>query len=77
MCGNHACMHKWVKATPAFNIEMCNKFDLKPVEFDGNTDAIFHKTNEKGELHIEYVKYHGTYADLPFKEIVQCMHASL
>ena len=62
---------KWVKATPAFNIEMCNKFDLKPVEFDGDTDAIFHKRNEKGELHIEYVKYHGTYADLPFKEIMQ------
>jgi len=63
--------NKWVKATPAFNIEMCNKFDLKPVEFNGDTDAIFHKRNEKGELHIEYLKYHGTYADLPFKEIMQ------
>ena len=62
---------KWVKATPAFNIGMCNKFDLRPVEFDGDTDAIFHKRNEKGELHIEYVKHHGTYADLPFKEIMQ------
>jgi len=63
--------NKWVKATPAFNIEMCNKFDLKPVEFDGVTDAIFHKRNKKGEPHIEYIKYHGTYADLPFKEIMQ------
>jgi transglutaminase-like putative cysteine protease len=63
--------NKWVKTTPAFNIEMCNKFDLKPVEFDGVTDAIFHERNKKGELHIEYMKYHGTYADLPFEEIVQ------
>ena len=61
----------WVKATPALNIEMCNKFNLRPVEFNGDTDAIFHKRNEKGELHIEYLKYHGTYADLPFKEIMQ------
>jgi transglutaminase-like putative cysteine protease len=63
--------NKWVKATPAFNIEMCNKFDIKPVEFDGVTDAIFHKRNKKGELHVEYIKYHGTFADLPFKEIMQ------
>jgi len=63
--------NKWIKATPAFNIEMCNKFDLKPVEFDGVTDAIFHEKNKKGDIHIEYIKYHGTYADLPFEEIMQ------
>jgi transglutaminase-like putative cysteine protease len=63
--------NKWVKATPAFNIEMCNKFDIKPVEFDGVTDAVFHERNKKGELHIEYIKYHGTFADLPFREIMQ------
>jgi len=63
--------NRWVKATPAFNIEMCNKFGLKPVEFDGAADAVFHKRDRKGELHIEYITYHGTYADLPFKEIMQ------
>jgi len=61
----------WVKATPAFNIEMCNKFGIKPVEFDGVTDAIFHEKNRKGKLHVEYIKFHGTFADLPFKEIMQ------
>jgi len=62
---------KWVKATPAFNIEMCNKFDIKPVEFDGFRDAVFHERNKRGVLHIEYLKYHGTFADLPFREIKQ------
>jgi transglutaminase-like putative cysteine protease len=62
---------RWVKATPAFNLDMCNKFDLKPVEFDGVTDAVFHERNKRGELHIEYIRYHGTYADLPFEEIMQ------
>lgn len=62
---------KWVKATPAFNIEMCDKFDIKPVEFDGSRDAVFHERNRKGELHIEYLKYHGTFADLPFEEIMR------
>jgi len=60
-----------IKATPAFNIEMCDKFDIIPVEFDGFTDAIFHERNKKGELHIEYLKYHGTFAGLPFKEIMR------
>ncbi len=63
--------NKWVKATPAFNIEMCKKFDIEPVEFDGVGDAVFHERNKNGELHIEYVKYHGTFADLPFEEISQ------
>jgi len=63
--------NKWVKATPAFNIEMCNKFDIRPVEFDGSRDAVFHERNKRGEIHIEYLKYHGTFADLPFREIKQ------
>src|SRR5690554_6649869 len=31
---------KWVKATPAFNIELCDKFGLKPLEFNGEEDSI-------------------------------------
>ena len=27
---------QWVKATPAFNIELCDKFGLLPLEFDGS-----------------------------------------
>ena len=63
--------NKWIKATPAFNIEMCNKFGIKPVEFNGVSDSILHKRDEKGELHIEYIRYRGTFPDLPFKEIMQ------
>jgi len=61
--------NRWVKATPAFNIEMCDKFDIIPVEFDGSGDAVFHERNRKGELHVEYLRYRGTFADLPFEEI--------
>ena len=62
---------KWIKATPAFNIEMCKKFGIKPVEFNGISDSILHKRNKKGELHIEYIRYRGTFPDLPFNEIMQ------
>ena len=31
---------KWVKATPAFNIELCRRFRVKPLEFDGRVVAV-------------------------------------
>ncbi|HUX98856.1 MAG TPA: transglutaminase family protein [Candidatus Deferrimicrobium sp.] len=63
-------LNKWVKATPAFNIELCQKFGHKTVEFDGLDDAILPSTTLKGERHIEYLKDRGPYADLPFEEIL-------
>lgn len=63
--------NKWIKATPPFNIELCNKLDLKTVEFDGEKDSVFHGRDKKGQPHMEYVKYHGSYADLPYDKIIQ------
>lgn len=62
---------KWVKATPAFDIKMCQKNRMIPVEFDGRNDARFHSRNLDGKLHIEYIHDHGCYEDLPFERIVQ------
>jgi len=61
---------KWVKATPAFDLKMCQDNRIVPVEFDGKSDAIFHSHNVDGELHIEYVEDHGCYQDLPLDEIL-------
>ncbi len=61
---------KWVKATPAFDLKMCQENRIIPVEFDGKRDAIFHSHNLDGELHIEYVKDHGYYEDVPMDEIL-------
>ena len=33
---------KWLKATPAFNIQLCKKHKVIPLEFDGREDSIFH-----------------------------------
>ena len=60
---------KWVKATPAFNIEMCRKFRVKPLEFDGRKDSIFHAFDQDERRHMEYVHDRGTYADVPVEEI--------
>jgi transglutaminase-like putative cysteine protease len=61
---------KWVKATPAFNIELCNKFRLLPLEFDGRSDSIYHAFDAEGNRHMEYVTHRGVYSDLPLGEII-------
>jgi transglutaminase-like putative cysteine protease len=59
----------WVKATPAFNIELCDKFGVLPLEFDGRNDSIFHPYDAAGRRHMEYVRDHGTFDDLPLDAI--------
>jgi len=61
---------KWVKATPAFNIALCARFRLQPLEFDGLEDSIFHPYDLDGQKHMEYLNYHGEFADLPFELIM-------
>jgi transglutaminase-like putative cysteine protease len=61
---------KWVKATPAFNESLCEKFGLKPLEFDGSNDSLFHEFDRAGNKHMEYIRFRGTYADVPFAEII-------
>ena len=62
---------KWVKATPAFNLALCQRFRVKPLEFDGRTDSIFHPFDEDERRHMEYLRDRGTYADVPVDAIQQ------
>ena len=60
----------WVKATPAFNIGLCERFGLLPLEFDGRSDSIYHPFDRAGNRHMEYVRQRGTFDDLPLEQIV-------
>jgi transglutaminase-like putative cysteine protease len=66
---------KWVKCTPAFNKSLCDKFGLKPLDFDGRTDSLFHEFDVAGNRHMEYIKERGPRADVPFEEIFACFSA--
>ncbi len=61
---------KWVKATPAFNIELCKKHKVGPLEFNGREDSIFQAYNLDNKKFMEYVEDHGTYTDVPVDIIV-------
>ena len=62
---------RWVKATPAFNLALCQRFRVKPLEFDGREDSIFHPFDEDERRHMEYLRDRGAYADVPVAEIQQ------
>jgi transglutaminase-like putative cysteine protease len=62
---------RWVKATPAFNRSLCERFNVKPLAFDGVNDSMFQAYDENGNKHMEYVQDHGAYADVPLSDIVE------
>jgi transglutaminase-like putative cysteine protease len=62
---------KWVKATPAFNRELCWRHGVDPLEFNGREDALFQAFNLRNEKFMEYLEDTGTYADIPVSAIVE------
>ena len=58
---------RWVKATPAFNQELCEKVRILPLEFDGEEDSIFHPFDADGQEHMEYLAYRGEFAEVPLE----------
>jgi len=61
---------KWVKATPAFNQELCRRHHVAPLDFDGRSDAVFQAFNSENQPFMTYVEAHGVYADIPVEKIV-------
>lgn len=73
----HACSEiwldgAWIKATPAFNRSLCEKFGVQPLDWDGHTDSVFHPFDLHDRRHMEYVLQRGSYADVPFEDITAC-----
>lgn len=61
----------WRKATPAFNLALCERFGLLPLEFDGLHDSIYHPFDRSGQRHMEYVHQRGSFDDLPLAQILK------
>lgn len=58
---------QWVKATPAFNAKLCEKLNVKPLEFDGKADSVFQEYNQNGGKFMEYLHDYGTFAEVPLE----------
>ncbi len=61
---------RWFKVSSAFNIELCERFGVKVLDFDGTDDALMHAYDQTGRRHMEYVSQRGSYDDLPLDEML-------
>jgi transglutaminase-like putative cysteine protease len=60
---------RWFKLSTAFNIELCERFGTRVLDFDGSGDALMHPYDASGRRHMEYVRQRGSYDDLPLERI--------
>ena len=76
----HGYVELWIdgrplKATPAFNAELCARFGVPALEFDGERDALLQPFDGQGRRYMEYLRDRGLYLDLPLDEILQTFAA--
>ncbi|MCX2743100.1 transglutaminase-like domain-containing protein [Mangrovivirga sp. M17] len=62
--------NRWIKVTPVFNKELCQKLDVEPLEFDGEHDAVFQEYSNKGGRFMEYLHDYGTFQDIPYQLMI-------
>lgn len=61
---------RWIKATPVFNKTLCRLYRMRPLEFDGTHDSVYHPYDLDGRKHMEFVHEHGEFADFPYDLVV-------
>ncbi len=61
---------RWLKLTPAFNRELCERFGVRPLEFDGESDAMLQAHTSDGRRYMQYVTDHGSDADVPLERVL-------
>jgi len=64
------------KVTPAFNTEMCARFGVRQLIFDGKSDALFHEFDSKSQRHMEYVNDRGWFLDPPIGQLLEDFRAA-
>jgi transglutaminase-like putative cysteine protease len=61
---------KWLKASNAFNKELCEIFKVNPLQFDGTEEAIFQEFNADNLQFMEYLEDYGSFEDVPLQFIL-------
>jgi len=60
----------WIKATPTFNVSLCRKLGVPPLEFSGDSDALLQPFDANGREFMSYIAQHGTFFDVPAKFLI-------
>jgi transglutaminase-like putative cysteine protease len=60
----------WIKATPAFNRQLCNVLGVEPLEFDATEDSVFQEFDRGGGKFMEYLHDYGAFSDMPYETYI-------
>jgi transglutaminase-like putative cysteine protease len=61
---------QWIKATPTFNVSLCQKLGVSTLEFSGESDALLQPFDARGREFMSYIAQHGTFFDVPVKFLI-------
>ena len=64
---------RWIRATPVFPRLLCRLYGITPLEFDGRSDSVYHPFDSGGRRHMEFLRFHGEFDDLPYQKIIDGM----
>lgn len=58
---------QWVKSTPVFNRELCERLQVAPLTFSAEEDAVFQEYDRHGGKFMEYLHDYGRFKDIPYE----------
>ncbi|MEZ4944391.1 MAG: transglutaminase family protein [Cyclobacteriaceae bacterium] len=61
---------QWLKVSPAFNKELCEKCNVATLEFDGKNDSLFQEYDKEGNVFMAYLDDYGYFEEVPFDFII-------
>jgi transglutaminase-like putative cysteine protease len=61
---------EWIKATPTFDVSLCQKLGVAPLDFSGERDALLQPFDARGREFMSYVAQHGTFFVVPVKFLI-------
>ncbi|MDP1822614.1 MAG: transglutaminase family protein [Archangium sp.] len=67
---------RWLKADASLSPDLATRKGYHLVDFDGTAEALQRETTLSGRPHATYAQFHGTYADLPFEQMLNAFIAS-
>ncbi|WP_353186537.1 transglutaminase-like domain-containing protein [Bosea sp. (in: a-proteobacteria)] len=63
----------WLKASPTFNVSLCQRLGVAVLPFDGESDALLQPYDEQGRSFMSYIVDHGSFFDVPAKFLIREM----
>lgn len=61
---------RWVRVDASLTSVVLEKKRTPAVNFEGEHDALLSPVTSDGQPHVEYLRIHGRYADLPFEQTI-------